>query len=244
MRSRHLTAAAGALVLLSFALGGCGTSTGTPIAQGPTLAPYALTVDDRSSWGTLRIFVGDTVVGSVGCDQSLTVSPGAPGVPPLPWSVRLVAMSGQTVDQRIEDGLGGPMWLLVFDTQVEEGSSPASGPMPPCAFPSQSVEPLPTGGLTSAQAIDLGGRLVAPRSAGPIAIQSATIGRLATYASVAGVDPQTPVWAMIFSGSFADPSMCLAAPPATPCPSQPSALVVLDLATGAELALLVPPPRT
>lgn len=242
MSSRHLTTAVSALVLLSFTLGGCGVSTGTPVAQGPTLAPYALTIDDRSSWGTLQILIGDTVVGSVGCARSVAVMPGDPGVPPLPWTVRLVTTSGQTVDQRMEDGLAGPRWLLVFDAQVEEGSSPALGPMPPCAFPSPSVEPLPTGGLTSAAAIDLGSRLVASRSAGPIAIQSATIGRLATYTTVAGVDPQTPVWALIFSGSFADPSTCLASPPATPCPSQPNALVVLNLATGTELALIVPAP--
>ena len=186
--------------------------------------------------------MGDTVVGLVGCDESLTIAPGAPGVPPLPWSVRLVTASGQTVDQRMEDGLAGPRWLLVFDTQIGEGSSPALGPMPPCAFPSPSIQPLPTGGLSSTTAIDLGSRLLAARSTAPIAIQSATIGRLATYASVAGVDPQTPVWALIFSGSFADLSMCLATPPATPCPSRPDALIVLDLTTGTELALMVPPP--
>ena len=75
-----------------------------------------------------------------------------------------------------------------------------------------------------------------------MAIQSATIGRLATYTTVAGVDPQIPVWAMSFSGSFADPSMCVPSPSATPCPSQANALVVLNFATGTELALLVPAP--
>ena len=227
---------------LSLTLGGCGTTTGTPIAQLPATEKYALTIDDRSSWGTLQILIGDTVVGSVNCDESVMVTPGDPGVPPLPWTVLLVTVSGATVDQRTEDGLAGPRWLIVFDTQVGEGSSPAVGPAPPCAFASPGFEPLPTPGLTSAAAIELGRKLVASRSAGPIAIESATIGRLAAYATVPGIDPQTPVWALIFSGSFADPSTCLASPPATPCPSLAKALVVLDLATGAELALLVPPP--
>ena len=145
-----------AVALLLVALGGCSTSTGASVAQRPTLAPYMLTVDDRSSWGTLRIMIGDTLVGSVGCDETVTVTPGAPGVPSLPWTIRLVTASGQTVDQRLEDGLAGPRWLLVFDAQIEEGGSPALGPMPPCAFPSPRLEPLPTQGLTSTEAIDLG----------------------------------------------------------------------------------------
>jgi hypothetical protein len=240
---RRFSTMAGSSLVLLLALGGCGTSTGTPTASGPTLAPYALTIDDRSSWGPLQILIGDTVVGQVGCSGATTVTPGDPGVPPLPWTVRLVNANGQTVDQRVEDGLAGPIWVLVFDAQVEEGSSRALGPIPQCVFPSPTIESLPTKGLTSAAAIDLASQRLAPRSATPIAIQSATIGRLATYAGVAGVDPQTPVWALIFSGAFADPSTCRASPAATPCPSQPDALLVLNYTTGTELGFIVPPPR-
>jgi hypothetical protein len=212
------------------------------VASGPSPAPFVLSVDDRSSWGTLQVAIGDSVVGHVGCDQTLTVAPGDPGVPPLPWTVRLVTAGGQTVDQRAEDGAAGPRNLLVFDALVEEGQGPALGPMPECAMPSPSIAPLPTAGLTSAAAIDAGARLLAGRAAGTVAVQTATIGRLATYAIRAGVDPQTFVWALTFSGAFADPSTCVASPPATPCPSQASALVVLDFRTGAELSLTVPAP--
>ncbi len=173
----------------------------------------------------------------------MTVAPGDPGVPPLPWTVRLVTAGGQTVDQRTEDGAGGPSYLLVFDALVEEGRGPALGPMPACAMPSPSIEPLPTAGLTSAAAVDAGARLLAGRAPGGVAVQTATIGRLATYATVAGVDPQTFVWALTYSGAFADPSSCVASPPSTPCPSQASALVVLDFATGTELSVAVPAPQ-
>ena len=62
-------------------------------------------------------------------------------------------------------------------------------------------------------------------------------------ASSAGADPQTFVWAPTFAGAFTDPSACTASPPATPCPSHASALVVLDLATGTELSVVVPAPH-
>jgi hypothetical protein len=240
MRRRYLVASAAAFLLLSSIAGCSGPPGGTPVASGPTPAPYVLTVDDRSSWGTLQVAIGDSVVGHVDCDQTVTVAPGDPGVPPLPWTVRLVTASGQTVDQRTEDEAAGPRWLLVWDAQVDEGQGPALGPMPECAMPSPSVGPMPTAGLSSSAAIDAGARLLAGRAAGPVAVQSATIGRLASYATRAGVDPQTFVWALTFSGAFADPSSCVASPPATPCPSQASALVVLDFATGAELSVAVP----
>ncbi len=243
MRRRYLIASAAVILLLSCLEGCSGPPGGTPFASGPTPSPYALTVDDRSSWGSLRVAIGDSVVGHVDCDQTVTVAPGNPGVPPLPWTVRLVTASGLTVDQRTEDGAAGPRWLLVWDAQVEEGNQPALGPVPECAMPSPSIAPLPTAGLTSAAAVDAGARLLADRAAGPVTIQTATIGRLATYATHAGVDPQTFVWALTFSGAFADPSTCLASPPATPCPSQASALVILDFATGAELSVAVPAPQ-
>jgi hypothetical protein len=217
----------------------------TPIGTKPStsVTPFALTVDDRSSWGTLQVAIGDSVVGHVGCSETVTITPGDPGVPPLPWTVRLVTASGQTVDQRTEDGGAGPTWLLVWDAQVQEGNQPALGPMPECAMPSPSIEPLPTAGLTSAAAIDAGARLLADRATGGVAVHTATIGRLANYATSAGVDPQTFVWALTFAGAFVDPSACSASPPVTPCPSQASALVVLDFATGAELSVVVPVPQ-
>ncbi len=242
MRRRHLVAAA-ALLLQSSIAGCSGPPGGTPVASGPTPAPYVLTVDDRSSWGTLQVAIGDSVVGHVDCDQTVTVAPGDPGTPPLPWAVRLVTASGQTVDQRTEDGAAGPAWLLVWDALVEEGHQPVLGPVPECAMPSPSIAPLPTAGLTSVAAIEAGARLLADRAEGTVAIQTATIGRLATYTSTAGVDPQAFVWALTFSGAFADPSTCLASPPATPCPSQASALVVLDFTTGAKLSVVVPAPQ-
>ena len=244
MRRLRLVTSAAVFLLLS-SLAGCSGPPGTtPVASGPTPAPYALAVDDRSSWGTLQVTIGGSVVGHVGCGETVTVVSGNPGAPPLPWTVRLVTASGQIIDQRTEDGAAGPTWLLVWDAEVEEGDQPALGPMPPCAMPSPSIEQLPTAGLTSAAAIDAGARLLASRAAGDVAIQTATIGRLASYATLDGVDPQTFVWALTFSGAFADPSTCLASPPATPCPSQATALVVLDFATGAELSVVVPaPPR-
>jgi hypothetical protein len=244
MSRRHLVASAAACLLLPSSLAACsGGPGGTPVASGPTPVPYVLTVDDRSSWGTLQVAIGDSVVGHVGCDQTLTVAPGDPGVPPLPWTVRLVTASGQTIDQRTEDGAAGPRYLLVWDALVEEGDQPALGPVPECAMPSPSIAPLPTAGLTSAAAIEAGARLLGDRAAGPVAVQTATVGRLATYTIRAGVDPQTFVWALTYSGAFADPSTCLASPPATPCPSQASALVLLDFTTGGELSVAVPAPQ-
>jgi hypothetical protein len=241
---RHLVAASVALLMLSSIAGCSGPPGGTPVASGPTPAPFVLSVDDRSSWGALQVAVGDSVVGRVGCDQTLTVAPGDPGVPPLPWTVRLVTSGGQTVDQRTEDGAAGPRWLLVWDARVDEGGGPALGPAPACAMPSPSIAPLPTAGLTSAAAIEAGAKLLAGRALGDVAVQTATIGRLGNYATVAGADPQAFVWALTYSGAFADPSTCVASPPSTPCPSQASALVVLDFATGAELSVAVPaPPR-
>ncbi|MGH2512009.1 MAG: hypothetical protein ACRDGQ_04910 [Candidatus Limnocylindrales bacterium] len=244
MRRRDLVASAAVFPLLLSSLAGCsGPPGGTPLASGLSPAPYVLTVDDRSSWGSLQVAIGNSVVGHVDCEQTVMVAPGDPGVPPLPWTVRLVTASGLTVDQRTEDGAAGPRWLLVWDALVEEGNQPALGPVPECAMPSASIAPLPTAGLMSAAAIDAGARLLADRATGTVTVQTATIGRLATYATRAGVDPQTFVWALTFSGAFADRSTCLASPPATPCPSQASALVVLDFATGAELSVAVPAPQ-
>jgi hypothetical protein len=166
MRPRQLVASVVPLLLLS-SLAGCSGPPGTtPVASGPPSAPFALTVDDRSSWGRLRIMIGDSVVGHVDCSEGATISPEDPGVPPLPWTVRLVTASGQTIDQRTEDGVAGPKWLLVWDAEVGEGDQPALGPMPPCAMPSPSIEPLPTDGLTSAAAVDAGARLLADRAEG------------------------------------------------------------------------------
>jgi hypothetical protein len=228
MTRRHLVAASAALLLLSSIAGCSGPPWGTPVPSGPTPAPFVLSVDDRSSWGTLQV---------------LMVAPGDPGVPPLPWTVRLVAAGGQTVDQRTEDGAAGPRWLLVWDAQVDEGGGPALGPAPACAMPSPSIAPLPTAGLTSAAAIEAGAKLLAGRALGDVAVQTATIGRLGNYATVAGADPQAFVWALTYSGAFADPSTCVASPPSTPCPSQGSALVILNFETGAELSVAVPAPQ-
>jgi hypothetical protein len=217
---------------------GC-SSTGM---RGPTFAPFVLSIDDRSSWGPLQVMIGDIVVGHVACTETLPIAPGDAKVPPLPWTVRLVTAGGQTVDQRVEDGFSGPRWLLVFDGLVEEGDTVALGPAPPCALPSQSIEPLPVGGLTSAAAIDAGRPLAVARSATPVTVSTATIGRLGTYVTVTGSDPQTYVWALTFTGSFPDPSVCVASPPASPCPNQATVLVVLDYRTGARLALLLPAP--
>lgn len=231
------------LALLSAIAGCSGPPGGTPVASGPSPAPFTLTVDDRSSWGPLRILIGDSVVGHADCSGQPKVAPGDPGVPPLPWTVRLVTAGDQTIDQRVEDGAAGPRYLLVWDAEVDEGDAPALGPAPACAMPSPSIAPLPTAGLTSAAAIDAGAKLLAGRATGALAVQIATIGRLATYASPPGVDPQTFVWALTFSGAFADPLSCVASASATPCPGQATALVVLDFKTGRELSVAVPAPQ-
>jgi hypothetical protein len=237
----RITARLVAVVAIALIPIGC-TSTGM-FRPGPTLAPFVLSIDDRSSWGTLQVMIGDAVVGHVACTETLAVTPGDPKVPTLPWTVRLVTASGQTIDQRTEDGFEGPRWVLVFDGHVQEGGTVAVGPAPPCALPSPSIAPLPVSGITSAAAIDTGTSLVAARSGTPVRVTTATIGRLATYTTVKGIDPQTFVWALTFTGSFPDPSVCVASPPASPCPSQASALILLDFRTGAELAFVVPGPN-
>jgi len=236
---RRIVAGLAALAVIALIPIGCST-TGITVRQ--SLAPFVLSIDDRSSWGTLQVMIGDAVVGHVACTETLPITPGDPNVPMLPWTVRLVTASGQTIDQRIEDGLNGPRWLLVFDGQVDEGDTVALGPAPACVFPSPSIAPLPVGGITSAKAIDVGMSLVSRRSGTPVTVMTATIGRLGMYATVKGTDPQTFVWAVTYTGSFPDPSVCVASPPATPCPSQATALILLDYRTGAELALIVPGP--
>ena len=236
---RRIVAGLTALVAIALIPIGC-SSTGITVRS--SLAPFVLSIDDRSAWGTLQVVIGDAVVGHVTCSETLPIAPGAANGPMLPWIVRLVTANGQTVDQRIEDGLNGPRWLLVFDGQVDEGDSVALGPVPACVSPSPSIAPLPVGGITSAKAIDDGRSLVSGRSGTPVTVMTATIGRLGTYATVKGTDPQTYVWAVTFAGSFPDPSVCVASPPASPCPSQATALILLDYRTGAELGLIVPAP--
>ena len=236
---RRIVAGLTALVAIALVPLGC-SSTGAPPRQ--SLAPFVLSIDDRSSWGTLQVMIGDAVVGHVGCSETLPLAPGDPKVPVLPWTVRLVTASGQTIDQRVEEGFDGPRYLLVFDGQVEEGGTVALGPAPACVFPSASIPALPVGGITSTAAIDAGRSIAAARSSGPVSVMTATLGQLVQYAAVKGTDPQTFVWALTFDGSFPDPSVCVASPPASPCPSQATVLVVLDYRTGAELALLLPAP--
>jgi len=63
-------------------------------------------------------------------------------------------------------------------------------------MPSPPIAPMPTAGLTSAAAIDAGARRLASRAAGPVAVRTATIGRLGSYRTLPGGDPLAFVWAL------------------------------------------------
>ncbi len=129
-----------ALLVLAFAgalLQGCVLGPQIPVDPSSVPgSPLVLTFDGRGSPPVI-LRINGTDVAHLGCGQgeTLTVAPGAGGVPGLPWQLEVIRQGDGRVllNERVTTM---PKWLLLWpDGSGGLGALPALGPAPPTCAP-------------------------------------------------------------------------------------------------------------
>lgn len=91
-----------------------------------------------------NVLISGQKVATLHCwDRPLTLAPGTPGLPPLPWSVEILDISGSpptTIGSRVESGDGQPSTIVIRADHLELASLPPA-PDPSCP-PAPSGDPL------------------------------------------------------------------------------------------------------
>ena len=134
----------GAIVV--FALVGCATEP-SPTVRPSAASTFVLTVTNLDGLQA-NVLIGDRKVATVNCwDPPVTLTPGDPGLPPLPWAVTILDISHapavKALGTRTEAGDGLPDTIVIRVDHIESGpiASPAAAPIASCP-PAPSAEPL------------------------------------------------------------------------------------------------------
>ena len=95
--------------------------------------PAVLTVHGRGN-PPVTVEIGQVVVLRLGCDAGGEVLPGASGMPPLPWDVRVTTQrDGRLlVSSRVAEL---PRWIEIIGNQAGVSSVPVAGPPGPSCAP-------------------------------------------------------------------------------------------------------------
>jgi hypothetical protein len=157
--NRFLLGAVVVFVLASCAIAqGPGASTESSPAERPSTESSSTARPSSASTFVLvvtnldgpqaNVLIGDRKVATVNCwDRPVTLTPGDPGLPPLPWAVTILDISHaptlKTLGARTEAGNGPPETIVIRVDHVESGPrvSPVIGPIASCP-PAPSAEPL------------------------------------------------------------------------------------------------------
>jgi hypothetical protein len=118
-------------VMLAMTLGGCAMAPGSgaadslPAARSPSVGTFVLTVRNVDG-PQANILIGDRKVATLNCwDSPVSLTPGDPGLPPLPWAVTILDISHspalKTLGARTEAGNGLPNTLLIRADHLEIG---------------------------------------------------------------------------------------------------------------------------
>ncbi|HMJ80512.1 MAG TPA: hypothetical protein VK592_05670 [Candidatus Dormibacteraeota bacterium] len=104
----------------------------------------ALWIDNRGG-PTVIIEINGLRAAVVGCDDGAVVRPGSGGLPPLPWTVRVVAQDRPSEVLLAQQLRALPKWIILFGDSAAVSDSPVLGPPgPPCSSPSQGQSPSTT----------------------------------------------------------------------------------------------------
>ncbi len=200
-------------------------ATNTRIPTNVTGPPQALFLENRGG-PALTVRMNDAEVAAVPSDGGERITPGADGVPALPWDIDLVRVKdNRTIfAQRVTEL---PRWLVFLGEEVVGPSDlPIGGPPgPACALE-----------VSRDTAIELARAHTTLET-----LASATAGRFGQLNTHPGIGPgyhiqlDDLVWAVAFNG---DVEICPPSP--GECYSRPgTATVFLDYATGAFLSTQV-----
>lgn len=113
---------------------GCATSNPEPPSALPTLTfPAVLTIAGRGNPAAI-VTIGTVEVARITCDVGAQVAPNDPGLPALPWDVRVVRLSDGRVllSNRITDL---PKWITIIGTEAAMTTFPVAGPPGPSCAP-------------------------------------------------------------------------------------------------------------
>lgn len=75
-------------------------------------------------------------IGSVSCGETVVISPGDPGIPGLPWTVRFLTPEGMLLGTVLESEQDFKPFVTIREGEVFAGDMPGVGPAPigtPCA---------------------------------------------------------------------------------------------------------------
>jgi hypothetical protein len=139
--------------ILAIVLFGCATAPGSgaadslPAARSSPVGTFVLTVRNLDG-PQANVLIGDRKVATLNCwDSPVTLTPGDPGLPSLPWAVTILDISHSSalkkLGARTEAGNGPPNTLVIRADHIDSG--PLASPFPvavsPCP-PAPSAEPL------------------------------------------------------------------------------------------------------
>jgi hypothetical protein len=139
--------------ILAITLVGCATAPGSgaadssPTARPSPVSTFVLTVRNLDG-PQANVLIGDRKVATLYCwDSLVTLSPGDPGLPPLPWAVTILDISHspalKTLGARMEAGYGPPYTLVIRADHLDNGplESPFAAAASSCPL-APSAEPL------------------------------------------------------------------------------------------------------
>jgi len=113
---------------------GCATSAPHASSAVPTLGfPAVLTITGRGNPAAIMT-IGTVEAARITCDLGAQVAPNDPGIPALPWDVRVVRQGDGHVlfSDRITDL---PKWITIIGTETSITSFPVAGPPGPSCAP-------------------------------------------------------------------------------------------------------------
>ncbi len=138
---------------LAIMLSGCamaprsGAADSFPAARSSSVGTFVLTVRNVDG-PQANVLIGDRKVATLNCwDSPVTLTPGDPGLPPLPWAITILDISHspalKTLGARTEAGNGPPNTLLIRADHLDNRplESPLAAALSPCP-PAPSAEPL------------------------------------------------------------------------------------------------------
>jgi hypothetical protein len=121
-------------VVLSLLVLGCTTAKLPSTSPAATLAfPAVLTIHGRGN-PPVNVEIGHALVVAIACDAGGEVVPGASGMPPLPWEVRVTRQADGRVlmASRVTEL---PHWIEIIGQDAGIASVPVAGPPGPSCAP-------------------------------------------------------------------------------------------------------------
>lgn len=98
-------------------------------APSPAIGSSVLSIDSRGGHNAV-VVIGGSEITRVACDRGDVLRPGERGVPPLPWELRIRAVSDgrNLLAARVTEL---PQWVVIIGSEAMISRSPVAGPKGP-----------------------------------------------------------------------------------------------------------------